>query len=161
MNWILVFTVITGVLHLICKSKCSVHTLQFFKIKHVCLLLFGYLVPTVKYAVQYINVNSALYCYNDFDFAEVKLQACLHYLGTMSLADLGGHAPPMGPNSFVFAYIFGEKCLRRRSTPPLREILDPPLVSILTMYTLADLGGRARCTPPYGTQFFRFHIHFW
>ena len=41
----------------------------------------------------------------------------------------------MGPNSFVFAYIFGEKCLRRRSTPPrngstppLREILDPPLI---------------------------------
>ena len=38
--------------------------------------------------------------------------------------------PPMGPNSFVFAYIFTEKCPHRRSTPPpLREILDPPLLS--------------------------------
>ena len=27
-------------------------------------------------------------------------------------------------------------------------------------HTLADLGGHARCTPPYGTKFFRFHIHF-
>ena len=42
--------------------------------------------------------------------------------------------PPMGPNSFIFAYIFTEKCPRRRSMPPLtgarpplREILDPPL----------------------------------
>ena len=26
--------------------------------------------------------------------------------------------PPMGPNSFVFAYIFTEKRLRRRCTPP-------------------------------------------
>ena len=38
-----------------------------------------------------------------------------------------GARPPMGPNSFVFAYIFTEKCPRRRSTAPLREILDPPL----------------------------------
>ena len=28
------------------------------------------------------------------------------------------HAPPMGPNFFVFAYIFTKKCPRRRSTPP-------------------------------------------
>ena len=56
---------------------------------------------------------------------------------TNTLVDLGGHAghtpSPMGPNSFIFAYIFTEKCLRQRSTPPngctppLREILDPPL----------------------------------
>ena len=56
---------------------------------------------------------------------------------TDALADLGGacpvHGPPMGPNSFVFTYIFTEKCPRRRSMPPLmgarppREILDPPL----------------------------------
>ena len=38
------------------------------------------------------------------------------------------HAPPTGPNSFVFAYIFAKKCPCRRSTPPLREILDPPLI---------------------------------
>ena len=43
--------------------------------------------------------------------------------------------PPMGPNSFIFTYIFTEKCPHQRSTPPsnrcmppLREILDPPLV---------------------------------
>ena len=42
----------------------------------------------------------------------------------MPLADLGGARaertpPPMGPNSFVFAYIFTEKHLHRRSTPPM------------------------------------------
>ena len=41
----------------------------------------------------------------------------------LALADLGGacraHAPPpTGPNSFVFAYIFAEKCPHRGSTPP-------------------------------------------
>ena len=30
----------------------------------------------------------------------------------------------------------------------------------IRLFTLADLGGRARRTPPYGTQFFRFRIHF-
>ena len=30
----------------------------------------------------------------------------------------------------------------------------------LGLDALADLGGRARHTPPYGTQFFRFGIHF-
>ena len=46
------------------------------------------------------------------------------------------HAPPTGPNSFVFAYIFAEKHPRQRSTPPLtgpcpplREILDLPLLT--------------------------------
>ena len=54
------------------------------------------------------------------------------------------HAPPMGPNSFVFAYIFTEKCPRRRSTPPLtgarppppREILDPPLVKSILVWCI-------------------------
>ena len=32
----------------------------------------------------------------------------------------------MGPNSFVFAYIFTEKCLRRRSTPPLTSARPTP-----------------------------------
>ena len=48
----------------------------------------------------------------------------------ITLADLGGvpsARPPMGPNSFIFAYIFTKKCPRWRSMPPLREILDPPL----------------------------------
>ena len=30
-----------------------------------------------------------------------------------------GSMPPMGPNPFVFAHIFGEKCLHLRSMPPL------------------------------------------
>ena len=64
------------------------------------------------------------------------LTACHQMMNT--LADLGGacpvHAPPMGPNSFIFAYIFTKKCPHQRSMPPpngcmppLREILDPPL----------------------------------
>ena len=58
-------------------------------------------------------------------------------LSGIPLADLGGcTSPPMGPNSFVFAYIFTEKHPHRRSTPltgarPLWEILDPPLYTIL------------------------------
>ena len=50
-----------------------------------------------------------------------KSEAC-------ALADLGGcaqHTPPMGPNSFVFAYIFTEKCPRRRSMPPQRVHAPP------------------------------------
>ena len=39
-----------------------------------------------------------------------------------ALVDLGGGVPgerlPIGPNSFVFAYIFTKKCPCRRSTPP-------------------------------------------
>ena len=60
----------------------------------------------------------------------------------VALADLGGRARrtlPMGPNSFVFAYIFTEKCPRQRSTPPLREILDPPLCCYLRMRPFTDL----------------------
>ena len=33
--------------------------------------------------------------------------------------------PPMGPNSFVFTYIFTKKCPRRRSTPPLMAARPP------------------------------------
>ena len=47
--------------------------------------------------------------------------------------------PSMGPNSFIFAYIFGKKCSHRRSMSPpnssmspLQEILDPPLMVLLT-----------------------------
>ena len=35
------------------------------------------------------------------------------------------HAPPRGPNSFIFAYIFAEKHPRRRSTPPQRVHIPP------------------------------------
>ena len=47
----------------------------------------------------------------------------------MALADLGGRAgrtpPPMGPNSFIFANIFTEKCPCQRSTPPLMGAHPP------------------------------------
>ena len=55
-----------------------------------------------------------------------------------SLADPGGappaRAPPTGSISFIFAYVFAEKCTLQRLAPPpnglappQREILDPPL----------------------------------
>ena len=44
---------------------------------------------------------------------------------SIPLADPGG----VGPNSFLFAYIFAEKC-PCRGPRPLREILDPPLNTI-------------------------------
>ena len=61
---------------------------------------------------------------------------------SFSLVDPGGQLlvyappPPMGSNSFVFAYVFTKKCPHQRSVPPTmarhpppqREILDPPLV---------------------------------
>ena len=40
-------------------------------------------------------------------------------IGRSRVAVRGTRPPPMGPNSFIFAYIFSEKCLHRRSTPPL------------------------------------------
>ena len=36
------------------------------------------------------------------------------------------HTPPMGPNSFVFAYIFTEKCPRQRSMLP-QWVHAPPM----------------------------------
>ena len=43
------------------------------------------------------------------------------------------HTPPMGPNSFVFAYIFGERTCIRGPRPP-REILDPSLlISLISL----------------------------
>ena len=46
-----------------------------------------------------------------------------------TLVDLGGvpgARPPMGPNSFVFAYIFTKKHLRQGSTPP-QGVHAPPM----------------------------------
>ena len=47
-----------------------------------------------------------------------------------TLADLGGaclaHAPHMGPNSFIFAYIFTKKCPLQRFMPPLKGACPPP-----------------------------------
>ena len=49
--------------------------------------------------------------------------------GHQTLTDLGGcagHTPsPMGPNSFVFAYIFTKKCLHQRSMPLLMGAHSP------------------------------------
>ena len=66
-----------------------------------------------------------------------KLLQANHSIGG-SREGHAGHTPsPMGPNSFIFTYIFTKKCLRQRFTPtlmgerpPLREILDPPLHSM-------------------------------
>ena len=53
------------------------------------------------------------------------------------MADPGGATsmhPPMGPNSFIFAYVSAKTRLCRRSAPlngsapPQREILDPQLL---------------------------------
>ena len=46
----------------------------------------------------------------------------------------GALHPPMGPNSFIFVYIFAKRCPRQTSAPtqwgwhPQWEILDPPLL---------------------------------
>ena len=42
-------------------------------------------------------------------------------MGDICIGGSRGHArhtPPTGPNSFIFAHIFGEKHLHQRSTPP-------------------------------------------
>ena len=57
---------------------------------------------------------------------------CNHHIGG-SRGACQAHTPPMGPNSFIFTYIFAKKHPHQRSTSPswvhapLREILDPPL----------------------------------
>ena len=84
-------------------------------------------------------VFKVLLLVNKFRNVPPQLQyQCRHFLTENTYHLIGrsrGHAQhtppsPMGPNSFVFAYIFTQKCPRRRSTPPPpppREILDPPL----------------------------------
>ena len=68
----------------------------------------------------------------------------------MDLGGVPGARLPMGPNSFVFAYIFTKKCLCRRSTPPngsmspLREILDLPLV-VLCIYGQLNVQLHGQC----------------
>ena len=42
-----------------------------------------------------------------------------------------GTRPPTGPNSFVFTYIFTEKCPRWRPKPPQNGSTPPPLWKIL------------------------------
>ena len=38
-----------------------------------------------------------------------------------------GTCPPMGPNSFIFTYIFAKKHTRQRSMPPLNRSTPPPM----------------------------------
>ena len=38
--------------------------------------------------------------------------------------------PPTGSISFIFAYVFAEKCIHRRLAPPQWEILDLPLIEV-------------------------------
>ena len=63
------------------------------------------------------------------------------YFPLVDLGGMSGAYPPMGPNSFVFAYIFTKRHPYWRSAPTsevhalqqvhasLWEILDPPLFS--------------------------------
>ena len=56
--------------------------------------------------------------------------------------DLGGHAgtcPPMEPNSFIFAYIFTEKCQCWRPNPPPKWVHAPPLWKILDPALFIDI----------------------
>ena len=52
-------------------------------------------------------------------------------LAITDLANIGGSrgcvwcTPPMGPNSFIFAYIFTKKCPCQRSTTPLMGAHPP------------------------------------
>ena len=47
--------------------------------------------------------------------------------------------PPTGSISFVFTYIFAEKCTHRRLASPQREILDPPLAHISVFITSTEI----------------------
>ena len=93
----------------------------------------------------------------------------------VALADLGGRAwrmPPLWDPILSFLHTFSLKSAHIGGPrPPLREILDAPLGSdhayLLTHKTIylaliigRSRGGHARCTPPYGTKFFYFRIHF-
>ena len=97
----------------------------------------------------------------------------------LTLADLRGacraHASPMGPNSFVFAYIFTEKCLHWRSTTPpngctppygkfwIRHWLTLKSYCPKRRLALADPGGHRGVRPPpppNRINFFRFCIRF-
>ena len=71
----------------------------------------------------------------------------------MAVADPGGTASvhrPMGPNSFIFAFVSAEKHLHQRSvtpqwvgTPSQREILGPQLGSGGGMDFASDVDGTA------------------
>ena len=50
---------------------------------------------------------------------------CTHLTGGSGGGPAGCTAPPMGPNSFIFAYIFTKKRLHRRSTSPLMGAHPP------------------------------------
>ena len=40
---------------------------------------------------------------------------------------VSGMRPPTGPNSFVFTYVFTEKCLCQRLVPPPMRVGTPPM----------------------------------
>ena len=39
---------------------------------------------------------------------------------------VSGTPPPTGPNSFIFTYVFTEKCLCQRLAPPPKRVGAPP-----------------------------------
>ena len=104
----------TIVLYHLLNIHCKVLRTQWFIFYRILQMLFVDFIYTLHRCTRYYFTCILKYVY--------------------PMADLGGvpgARPPYGTNSFVFTHIFGEKCPHRRSTPPLREILDPPLVSVL------------------------------
>ena len=88
--------------------------------------------------MENFNVHVKMMNMCSFSLFHADEKNCLQF---SSLADRGGGGagrtpPPMGPNSFIFAYIFTEKCLHQRSMLPLTdarplwEILDPLLLML-------------------------------
>ena len=49
---------------------------------------------------------------------ETVVTVCTTLAGSGGGGGVPGARPPMGPNSFIFTYIFAKKCLCRRSTLP-------------------------------------------
>ena len=111
-----------------------------------CLIVFSFtlLYPNSEYIdisryVLHKNIIRVMHIL--IFYSRVLVLFCPLNYYTQSLADPGGaprRAPPTGSISFVFAYVFAEKCMRQRLAPPpptgrrpaQREILDPPLTMV-------------------------------
>ena len=78
----------------------------------------SYIIDHVKVLLHVCNTSYGVIMYH---ILNLYVNCSGESRGHRSLADLGGVSgahPPMGPNSFIFAYIFTEKHPHRRSTPP-------------------------------------------
>ena len=84
---------------------------------------------TVRQFFTWLIITGSLLLLGKYVFVWVNFLENLIFV-CISLADLGGGRagrtpPPMGPNSFVFAYIFTEKCPYQRSMPLLTSARPP------------------------------------